>query len=96
MDDPRQFARARELIRRRIAAGDYAPGRRIHVGALADELGVSRPTISRAMAGLAGEGLVRYWPGLGWYVTGAGDDARKLRSLRPGVLSPCRTGGAPR
>jgi DNA-binding GntR family transcriptional regulator len=72
MDDPRQFARARELIRRRIADGDYAPGTRIHVGGLADELGVSRPTVSRAMGEVAGEGLVRYWPGLGWYVTRPG------------------------
>jgi DNA-binding GntR family transcriptional regulator len=67
-DDPRQFARAAVLIRQRIADGTYERGSRIHVGGVADELGVARPTITRAMRVLAGEDLVRYWAGLGWYV----------------------------
>lgn len=69
-DDPRLFARARELVRSRIADGTYERGTRVHVGGLADELGVARPTITRAMQELADEGLVKYWRGLGWFVSG--------------------------
>jgi DNA-binding GntR family transcriptional regulator len=68
VNDPRLFARAREVIRARIADGTYEPGTRVHIGGLADELGVARPTIARALGDLAVAGLVRYWPGLGWYV----------------------------
>lgn len=80
MDDPRKFAQARELIRDRIASGTYERGTRIHVGGIADELGVARPTITRAMRELADENLVKYWPGLGWYVV----------LQRPALPSPSR------
>jgi len=62
--------RAARLVEERIASGEYAPGQRLNIGLIADELDVERGSVSRGMQVLAGEGLVRFWPGLGWYVTG--------------------------
>lgn len=56
------------VLEERIADGTYAPGSRIHVGLLGEELGIGPDTIRRAMLQLAGRGLVVRWPGLGWYV----------------------------
>jgi len=60
--------RAAREIERRIAAGTLAPGDKIHIGLLAEETGIYRAAISRALDELAGRGLVVRYPGLGWYV----------------------------
>lgn len=57
-------------VQARIADGTYAPGARVHLGLLGEELGIGPDTIRKAMLILAGQGLVIRWPGLGWYVTG--------------------------
>ena len=64
--------RAARLVEERIASGAYAPGQRLNIGLIADELGVERGTVSRGMRVLADKGLVRFWAGLGWHVTGDG------------------------
>ena len=55
-------------IQRRIADGTYATGDKIHIGLLAEETGIYRAAISRALELLAERGLVTRYPGLGWYV----------------------------
>jgi len=61
--------RAVEVVTARIANGEYSPGQRLNIGLLADELGVERGTISRAMRVLGERGLVQFYEGLGWHVT---------------------------
>ena len=70
MQDPRPTARAARVIEARIADGTYAPGTRIHLGLLGEELGIGADTMRKAMLELEGRGIVRRWPGLGWYVEG--------------------------
>ena len=49
----------REEARRRIAERVWAPGETVpHESALAEEFGVARPTVNRAMRALAEEGLI--------------------------------------
>lgn len=67
--------RAARLVEERIASGEYAPGQRLNIGLLADELDAERGTVSRGMAVLAEKGLVRFWQGLGWYVAGDTEQA---------------------
>jgi DNA-binding GntR family transcriptional regulator len=70
MEDPRPTARVMRAVSARIADGTYEPGARIHLGLLGDELGIGADTIRNAMLQLQGQGLVRFWRGLGWYVEG--------------------------
>lgn len=76
VDDPRLFMRAAELVTARIGDGTYAPGQRLSLGLIADEMGVERTTLTRAMRVVEERGLVRFWRGLGWFVAGeaAGQD----------------------
>ena len=67
--------RAARAISARIADGTYAPGQRLHIGLIADELGIYRAAVSRGLELLAGRGLVARVPGLGWYVTGDSEEA---------------------
>lgn len=62
--------RAARAIGARIADGTYAPGQRLHIGLIAEELGIYRAAVSRGLELLAESGVVARVPGLGWYVTG--------------------------
>jgi DNA-binding GntR family transcriptional regulator len=66
--------RAAELVTARIRSGEYAPGQRLNLGLIADEMDVERATISRAMRVLDERGLVKFWRGLGWYVNSPAAD----------------------
>jgi DNA-binding GntR family transcriptional regulator len=70
MQDPRPTARVVRVVQSRIADGTYSPGARIHLGLLGEDLGIGPDTIRNAMLQLQDQGLVRRWPGLGWYVEG--------------------------
>jgi DNA-binding GntR family transcriptional regulator len=52
----------------RIDGKELPPGTRLNIGLIADEFGVSRDTVQRAIGMLADEGKIIRWPGLGWYV----------------------------
>lgn len=69
MDDPRAYMLAARAIEERIEDGTYAAGQRLNVGLLAEDLGVYRAAVSRALSVLADRGLVARYPGLGWYVS---------------------------
>ncbi len=69
-----QSARERFLtlhreIRKRICFLDYAPGSRLSEEALAEEFGISRTPLRRALAKLEDEGLVQSVHGVGTIVT---------------------------
>ena len=57
-------------LSQRIADGTYAPGTRLHIGALAGEFGMARDTVAHALRLLEAEGKVERYAGLGWYTTG--------------------------
>ncbi len=62
---PTRSSRSYVEIRRRLLAGDFAPGGRIEFKQLAADLGVSTTPVREAMSRLASEGLVRLVPRLG-------------------------------
>jgi GntR family transcriptional regulator len=57
-------------LRRQIEAGELAPGKPVpSITTLVQEYGVARETAAHALRVLEAEGLVRRYPGLGYYVT---------------------------
>jgi DNA-binding GntR family transcriptional regulator len=90
---PTQLA---ELLRARIVAGDWGPGRQLpSEQTLADEAGVSRPTVRAALRILSATGLVRVRPGAGTFVTPRGPGVvaglQELRSMSA-IISEQRPG----
>ena len=67
--DPRPRAVVIRTVEQRIADGTWPAGTQIFLGLLGEELGIGPDTVRKAMAELADRGLVRRWPGLGWYVS---------------------------
>ena len=63
-----------EILRARIARGDWAPGRAIASETrLVQEYGLARTTVRRAIAVLVDEGLVFTVPQRGTYVSAVSD-----------------------
>jgi DNA-binding GntR family transcriptional regulator len=76
------------VLRRRILAGDVAPGRPLREVALAAELGVSRNTLREILLVLASEGLVQQVPHHGARVVQLGvRDARDIYLVRQVIES---------
>ena len=71
VDDPRPSRRIYAELSRRIAQGSaqYAAGARLNIGLLADEFGVTRTTVGKALRLLEADGAIVMYQGLGWYVT---------------------------
>lgn len=64
-----QYAQVADLLRERIESGVYAPGSALpSEPVLADELGVSRPTVNLALRNLRTAGLVKVKRGSGTFV----------------------------
>lgn len=60
-----------DVIRQRIDAGVYPPRTPIpSISRLADEFGLSDPTVKKALAALKREGLLTGTPGRGTFVAG--------------------------
>jgi DNA-binding GntR family transcriptional regulator len=56
-------------LRDAIARGDYAPDSPVpSITSLSQEYGVNRKTVRKAMAQLAGDGLIEEEPGMGYWV----------------------------
>jgi DNA-binding GntR family transcriptional regulator len=69
MPDPRAYQRLAALLRDQITSGMLAPGAPLPpIGRLREEHGHSRQTVGKAMNILLGEGLICFWPGLGYFV----------------------------
>jgi DNA-binding GntR family transcriptional regulator len=68
--DPRIYLRIAAAVRARIEAGELKSGQPApSITSLCQEWGVARETGAHAMQVLEGEGLVRRYPGRGYYVT---------------------------
>jgi DNA-binding GntR family transcriptional regulator len=71
--DPRVYVRIAADLRRRIEADELKPGQPVpSITTLCQEWGVARETAAHALQALEAEGLVRRYPGRGYYVTGRG------------------------
>jgi DNA-binding GntR family transcriptional regulator len=69
--DPRIYLRIAAAVRERIEAGELTPGQPApSITSLCQEWGVARETAAHALQVLEAEGLVRRYPGRGYYVTG--------------------------
>jgi DNA-binding GntR family transcriptional regulator len=69
--DPRIYLRIAAGIRARIEADELKPGQPApSITVLCQEWGVARETAAHALHVLEAEGLVRRYPGRGYYVTG--------------------------
>ena len=72
-EDPRIYRRIAAGIRARIKADELKPGQPVpSITSLSQEWGVARETAAHALHVLEAEGLVRRYPGRGYYVTGRG------------------------
>ena len=68
--DPRIYLRIAADVRTRIESGELKPGQPApSITALCQEWGVARETAAHALKVLEAEGLVRRYPGRGYYVT---------------------------
>jgi DNA-binding GntR family transcriptional regulator len=71
MPDPRAYRRLAALLRDQITNGAIAPGAQLPpIGDLRRQHGHSRQTVAKAMNVLQDEGLIRRWPGLGYFADG--------------------------
>ena len=61
--------RTYEILRNRIHTGDYAPGARLNIDALARELGVSPIPVREALRRLEAQGWVQFKPNAGAVVS---------------------------
>ena len=68
--DPRVYVRIAADLRKRIGSGELRPGEPVpSITTLCQEWQVARETAAHALTMLEGEGLVRRYPGRGYYVT---------------------------
>ena len=67
--DPRLYVRIAASVRSRIQSGELAPGQAApSITTLVQEWGVARETAAQAYRVLEAEGLVKRWPGRGYFV----------------------------
>jgi GntR family transcriptional regulator len=66
--DPRLYVRISRDLRRKLTSGAIAAGDAVPVAPLTREWGASPPTVRRALRVLEAEGLIRRYPGVGYYV----------------------------
>lgn len=67
-DDPRMYVQIAADVRGKLAAGVIAAGDTVPIGRLSGEWGTTRQTVSRALRTLEADGLLRRYPGVGYYV----------------------------
>lgn len=71
-NDPRKYKQLAAAIRTQIADGTLQRGEQVPtITNLAAEKGWSRQTCARALQRLEGEGLLKRYDGLGYFVTGS-------------------------
>jgi DNA-binding GntR family transcriptional regulator len=86
------------LLRADIVSGELAPGTQLREVALAESIGVSRPSLREALQVLRQEGLVRHEPHRGTFVTTIGpeeivDIYQVRRVLEGSAARACRKAG---
>lgn len=69
LTDPRAYRRLAEVIRQQITSGTLRQGQPTpSITSLSQEHGHTRQTYSKALRMLEDEGLLKRFPGLGYYV----------------------------
>lgn len=63
------IGRVYQLIKGRIISLEYAPGQKLEIGKLKDEIGISLSPIKMAIQRLSGEGFLKILPQRGTFVT---------------------------
>lgn len=71
--DPRLHVRVARGVREKIAAGALTAGDAVSVTGTAEEWGICRQTVRKALRTLEGDGLLKRYPGKGYYVLQAGN-----------------------
>ena len=83
--------KAYEVIRNEIIEGRFAPGDRITEADIAEKAEVSRTPVREALRRLEAEGLIRFVPNQGAFVSSWGDDVVEetfeLRALLEGYAA---------
>ncbi len=64
-----------DLLREKIISKEFAPGQRLNLNAIEEQLGISRTPLKEALARLEMEGLVEITRGYGTFVTNPGPEA---------------------
>jgi DNA-binding GntR family transcriptional regulator len=66
--DPRVYVRVAADVQKKIAAGVLAAGDAVSITYTAQEWGISRQTVQKALRALEHDGLLRRYPGVGYFV----------------------------
>jgi DNA-binding GntR family transcriptional regulator len=66
--DPRLYVQVTEDLRRKISSGDLKAVISVSIGDLWRQWGACRQTVSKALRILENDGLLRRYPGHGYYV----------------------------
>jgi DNA-binding GntR family transcriptional regulator len=67
MTDPRLWVRITADLRDKLGSGAIAAGDPLSITRLCEEWGSSRQTASKALRALEDDGLIRRYPGVGYY-----------------------------
>ena len=67
MPDPRMWVRITDDLRQKLTSGTIAAGDTVSITQLSKQWGTSRQTAAKALQALERDGLVRRYPGLGYY-----------------------------
>jgi DNA-binding GntR family transcriptional regulator len=66
--DPRLHIRITQDLREKLTTGVITAGGTLSITRLTQEWGASRQTVAKALGALEADGLLRRYPGLGYYV----------------------------
>jgi DNA-binding GntR family transcriptional regulator len=66
--DPRVWVRIAEDLREKLRAGVIVAGEQVSIAQLSGEWGTSRGPVAKALRTLEADGLIRRYPGVGYYV----------------------------
>jgi DNA-binding GntR family transcriptional regulator len=77
MTDPRLWVRITEDLRNKLSNGAVAAGDPLSITQLCEQWGSSRQTASKALRALEDDGLIRRYPGVGYFVLSPGPEGAK-------------------
>jgi DNA-binding GntR family transcriptional regulator len=67
-NDPRKYVQICADLREKLTAGVIPAGDFVAIYPVSREWGASRQTVAKALGVLEGDGLLKRYPGLGYYV----------------------------
>jgi DNA-binding GntR family transcriptional regulator len=80
--DPRLHVQISRHVRKKITEGTLTAGDAVSITYTAQEWGASRQTVSKALHTLERDGLLKRYPGVGFYVQPSDGPLRKTRDHR--------------